>query len=64
MNAEDMCTDYELKFRVKIDKLYKDDIRFGLYFNRYVFESYCRPFKVRYLCLCLFKYELRIGFIV
>lgn len=63
MNAEDMCVDYKLKFRIKFDKLDKGDFQFGLFLNQREFFNYYRPFKERYLYICLFKWNISIGWL-
>lgn len=64
MSAEDMCIDYELKFRIKFNKLDKGQLQIGLFFNQCEWQSYRRPFKERYLYICLFKWNVAIGFMV
>ncbi len=59
------------KFRIKIDKLSKGDLQFGLFFNQRMCEFYNHTYdKVvgksyeRYIYLCLFKINISIGWII
>lgn len=56
------------KFRIHIDKLLKGDISFGIFFNQKVLENWVadkmiNKYYERYIYICLFKYNISIGWL-
>lgn len=59
------------EFKIKIHKLQKGDIQFGLFFNQRMCEFYDHKYEkvvgkayARYIYFCLFKINVSIGWMI
>ena len=59
-----MCIDYKRKFGIKFGKLRKGEYQLGLFISRNAYGTYVGDMYEDYLYICLFKFNIAIGWIL